>query len=250
MIFWIVAGLAAYLLGLSKGGMPIVAILSVPLLAMFMDPAMAAGLLLPIYMVADIYAVYLFRGAFSVDNLKVLLPSAVVGVLGGFAAVSFVPAEAVKLLLALIGFWYLANSLKERLSNQVLPAKTAHRAGGIFWGSLAGFTSYLAHSGGPPYQAYVLPQRLNKMVYLGTTTIFFAGVNLMKLPAFILAGQMTWSGVAQSLWLAPLALLGAWSGAQISRWLSERTFFHLVELALAAVSVKLMYDAVSGLLIV
>ena len=221
--------------------------LSVPLLALFMDPAMAAGLLLPIYLVADIYAVYLFRGAYSVQNLKVLLPSGLIGVVIGFAAVSFVHSDAVKLLLALIGFWYLTNSLRTRLSKREVPAKLAGTGRGVFWGSLAGLTSYIAHSGGPPYQAYVLPQRLEKMVYLGTTTMFFACVNLMKLPAFVVAGQMTWSGLTQSLWLAPLALLGAWSGAQISRLLSERVFYLMVEFALGVVSLKLLYDATVGL---
>jgi uncharacterized membrane protein YfcA len=109
MAFWIVAGLAAFILGLSKGGMPVVSILAVPLLALFMDPALAAGLLLPLYLVADSYAVYLFRKAFSVRNLKILLPAAFVGVLLGYFAVSLVPGDAVKLLLAAIGFSYLAS---------------------------------------------------------------------------------------------------------------------------------------------
>ena len=67
------AGLAAFLMGLSKGGLPMIALLAVPLMSLFMDPAVAAGLLLPIYIVADMYAVYLFRRAFSVRNLKILL---------------------------------------------------------------------------------------------------------------------------------------------------------------------------------
>jgi uncharacterized membrane protein YfcA len=244
MAFWIVAGLAAFILGLSKGGMPVVSILAVPLLALFMDPALAAGLLLPLYLVADSYAVYLFRKAFSVRNLKILLPAAFVGVLLGYFAVSLVPGDAVKLLLAAIGFSYLASALRRRFSKRDFPARKADVPRGLFWGSLAGLTSYLAHSGGPPFQAYVLPQRLEKFVYLGTTTIFFATVNLMKLPAFILAGQITWDSVSQSVWLAPCALLGAWSGAQISRWLPEPIFFLFVEIALAIVSVKLLFEVV------
>jgi len=117
----------------------------------------------------------------------------------------------------------------------------------MFWGSLAGLTSYIAHAGAPPYQAYVLPQRLEKMTYLGTTTIFFTCVNLMKLPAFILAGQVTWEGLSLAVWIAPVALLGAWSGAKISRWLPERVFFILVEVALGLLSLMLLYDAFNGL---
>lgn len=244
MTYWIVAGLAAYILGLSKGGMPVVSILSVPLLALFMDPALAAGLLMPIYMVADSYAVYLFRRAFSLRNLKILIPSAFIGVLTGYFAVAHVSGDAVKLLLAVIGLSYIINSLRKRLSKGEVPTQPASIPRGIVWGALAGLTSYISHSGGPPYQTYVLPQRLDKMVYLGTTTIFFATVNMMKLPAFLLAGQVTWESISQSVWLAPLALLGAWSGAQISRRLPERIFFMLIEIALAIVSLKLLWDVI------
>ncbi|MEX0365308.1 MAG: sulfite exporter TauE/SafE family protein [Ruegeria sp.] len=246
MEFWIVAGLAAYLMGLSKGGVPMIALLSVPLMSLFMDPAMAAGLLLPIYIVADCYAVYLFRKAFSVRNLKILLPGAVGGILTGFVAVAYVPGDAVKLLVAGIGLSYLVTALRNRFARGEVPAKPADVPRGLFWGTLAGLTSYISHAGGPPFQAYVLPQRLEKMVYLGTTTIFFTTVNLLKVPPFILAGQITWDSAAQAAWLAPLALAGAWSGAAISRILPERGFFLLVEVALAVVSFKLLYEVLAA----
>ncbi|WP_299787804.1 sulfite exporter TauE/SafE family protein [uncultured Marivita sp.] len=242
MEYWIVAGLAAFLMGLSKGGLPMIALLAVPLMSLFMDPAVAAGLLLPIYIVADMYAVYLFRRAFSVRNLKILLPAAVVGICVGFATVSYVPGDAAKLLVALIGLFYLVSALRRRFARVEVPARPADVPRGLFWGTVAGLTSYISHAGGPPFQAYVLPQKLDKMVYLGTTTIFFTIVNLLKVPPFILAGQITWDSAAQAIWLAPFALAGAWSGAAVSRALPERVFFVLVEVALAVVSAKLLYE--------
>lgn len=236
------AGLAAFLMGLSKGGLPMIALLAVPLMSLFMDPAVAAGLLLPIYIVADMYAVYLFRRAFSVRNLKILLPAAVVGICVGFATVSYVPGDAAKLLVALIGLFYLVSALRRRFARVEVPARPADVPRGLFWGTVAGLTSYISHAGGPPFQAYVLPQKLDKMVYLGTTTIFFTIVNLLKVPPFILAGQITWDSAAQAIWLAPFALAGAWSGAAASRALPERVFFVLVEVALAVVSAKLLYE--------
>lgn len=244
MSFWIVAGLAAYLMGLSKGGIPMIAMLSVPLMSLFMDPALAAGLLLPIYIVADMYAVYLFRKAYSAKNLKILLPGAVVGILVGFFAVAYVPKDAVKLLVAGIAISYVAKSVRDRLSRQETPARAADPRRGVFWGLVAGFTSYISHAGGPPFQAYVLPQRLDKLVYLGTTTIFFAIVNLLKVPPYILAEQITWESAAKAAWLAPMALAGAWSGAAISRILPAKVFFLLVEVSLAAVSIKLISEVI------
>lgn len=242
MEFWIVAGLAAFLMGLSKGGVPMIAILAVPLMSLFMNPALAAGLLLPIYIVADMYAVYLFRRAFSLRNLRILLPGAILGILIGFAAVSYVPGDAGKLLVAGIGIYYLITSLRRRFSDNPVSPRPADVPRGLFWGTVAGLTSYISHAGGPPYQAYVLPQKLDKMVYLGTTTIFFTVVNLLKVPPFILAGQITWDSAAQALWLAPFALAGAWTGSRISRALPERIFYILIEIALAVVSVKLLYE--------
>lgn len=244
--YWIVACLAAFLMGLSKGGVPMIALLSVPLMSLFMDPALAAGLLLPIYIIADMYAVYLFRRAFSLRNLKILLPGGIAGLVLGFGAVAYVPGDAVKLLVAAIGLFYLATSLRRRLSNVEVPARPADVPRGLFWGTIAGLTSYISHAGGPPYQAYVLPQRLDKMVYLGTTTMFFAVVNLLKVPPYILAGQITWDSAAQAGWLAPFALAGAWSGAAISRVLPERVFFLLIEVALAVLSAKLLYEVVTA----
>lgn len=219
-----------------------IAILAVPLMSLFMDPALAAGLLLPIYIVADMYAVYLFRKAFSARNLKILLPGAIVGILIGFAAISYVPGNAGKLLVALIGLYYLANALLKRLSKTPVAARPADVPRGLFWGTIAGLTSYISHAGGPPFQAYVLPQKLDKLVYLGTTTIFFTTVNLIKVPPFILAGQITWESAGQAAWLAPFALAGAWSGSKIARALPDHIFFVLIEIALALVTFKLLYE--------
>ena len=242
MEFWLVAGLAAYLMGLSKGGVPMIAMLSVPLMSLFMDAALAAGLLLPIYVVADAYAVYLFRKAFSARNLAILLPGAAAGVLAGYAAVAHVPGEAAKLLVAVIGMSYIASSVRNRLMKREVPARPADVPRGGFWGFLAGVTSYISHAGGPPFQAYVLPQRLDKMTYLGTVTIFFAVVNLLKVPPYILAGQITPESATQAAWLVAPALAGAWCGARISRILPQRVFFLFVEVGLAVVSAKLLYD--------
>ncbi len=88
----------------------------------------------------------------------------------------------------------------------------------------------------------MLPQKLDKLVYLGTTTIFFTTVNLIKVPPFILAGQITWESAGQAAWLAPFALAGAWSGSKIARALPDHIFFVLIEIALALVTFKLLYE--------
>ena len=244
--FWIVAGLAAYLMGLSKGGVPMIAMLSVPLMSLFMDPALAAGLLLPLYITTDMYAVWLFRRAFSARNVAILIPAGACGIGIGFLTVSRVPGDAIKLLVAAIAFSYLVYSLRRRLAQHSPAPRQADLPRGLVWGTLAGITSYISHAGGPPYQAYVLPQQLDKMTYLGTTTIVFTAINLLKVPPYIAAGQISAASVGQAVWLVPCALAGAWSGVKIARRLPERAFFLLVEIALSVVSVKLISEVVLG----
>ena len=116
-----------------------------------------------------------------------------------------------------------------------------------FWGAIAGFTSFVSHSGAPPYQMYVLPQRLEKMVYAGTSTIVFAIINLLKLPPYWFLGQVNLGSLETALLLSPLAIIGAFAGYRLTLILPEKIFFRIVEVALFLVSLKLVYDGVAGL---
>ncbi len=243
--FWIASAISSLLVGMSKGGLPMVALLSVPIMAFVMPPAAAAGLLLPVYVVSDGYGVWLYRREYSVRNLQILIPAAAIGITLGYLTVSVVPDNAVKLAVAAIGFYYLGDKLRRRFGPPA-PPRPADVPRGLFWGCVAGFTSYISHAGAPPFQAYALPQRLPKMVFAGTATILFAVVNLLKVPPYILAGQITWHSLSATAWLAPAALFGAWAGYRLTRILPERLFFAFVETALLLVCVKLLYDVFAG----
>ena len=149
----------------------------------------------------------------------------------------------VKLAVALTGLYYLADKMRRRL-NPSMPPRPADVPRGLFWGALAGFTSYISHAGGPPFQAYTLPQKLPKMVFAGTATILFACVNLMKVPPYVMAGQITLHSLSAILWLTPVALFGAWSGYRLTRVLPEKLFFAFVETALLLLSLKLIADVI------
>jgi hypothetical protein len=242
--FWIAAAIGALLVGMSKGGMPVVAMLSVPILSVVMDPAAAAGLLLPVYIFSDMFGLWLYRHQFSGRNLAILIPASAIGVLVGFLTVAIVTADAVKLAVAAVGFYYLGFRLLRRLRKEI-PPHPADVPRGLFWGSIAGFTSYIAHAGGPPFQAYVLPQKLPKMIFAGTSTILFTVINLMKLPPYVVAGQITWESFGTLLYLGPLAAFGAWAGYRLIKLIPEKTFFVIIEVALFAVSVRLLVDGLT-----
>ncbi|MEM1388970.1 MAG: sulfite exporter TauE/SafE family protein [Pseudomonadota bacterium] len=233
--------IAALSVGMSKGGLPAISMISVPILSFSMPPPMAAGLLLPLYILSDAYGVWLYRREFSAQNLKILMPAGALGTLIGFLTVTSISSDTVKLAVVAVVFYALIDRILRRLRSRTAP-RPARLSVGLFWGSLAGLTSYIAHAGAPPYQAYILPQRLPKMVFAGTSTLFFAAINLMKIPPYSLAGQITWASFGNVLFLAPMALLGAWLGYRITQTLSERVYFTIIEVALFLIALRLLYD--------
>jgi uncharacterized membrane protein YfcA len=165
------AGLAAAMVGLSKGGLPTVGMLSVPILSLFMSPVKAVVMLLPIYIISDMVGLWLYRKNFSAINLKILIPAGVGGVLVGWLTASLVSDTAVKMMIGLLGVGFVLNAWRKRHAEQA-PKSPSWRQG-MLWGSLSGFTSFISHAGGPPFQVYLLPQQLSKLVFAGTSTLFF-----------------------------------------------------------------------------
>ena len=243
--FWLLAGLSAFLVGASKGGLPLVGTLAVPLMALQISPVVAAGLLLPIYIISDMFGLWIYRKSFDVRNIAILVPAAAVGIIFGWATASVTKEDVVTILVGVIGLAYCIDAMLKARRN--LPPKSADVPRGIFWGAIAGFTSFVSHSGAPPYQMYVLPQRLEKMVYAGTTTIIFAIINLLKLPPYWFLGQVNLASLETALLLSPLAVIGAYVGYRLTLILPEKIFFRIVEAALFLVSLKLVYDGVAGL---
>lgn len=246
IIFWALALLVAFLVGAAKGGLPLVGILAVPLLSLVMPAGQAAGLTLPIYILSDIYGLWIYRREFDKRNLMILIPAGAIGIFAGYATAHITNEDLVKFLVALIGLAYCADAVSKTW--RVVPSKPADVPRGVFWGALAGFTSFVSHAGAPPYNMFVLPQKLPKMIYAGTSTIVFAAINLMKLPPYIALGQVNFSSLQTCAVLAPMALFGAWAGYQLTKIVPEKLFFRAIELALLVVSVLLMRESILGVL--
>ena len=240
MMFWVLFGISAFLTGASKGGLPMVGLLSVPVMAVKVSPVVAAGLLLPIYIVSDMYGLWMYSKSFDSRNIKIIVSSSLIGLGIGWATASVTDGNLVKLMVGIIGLSYCLDALLK--VRRVVPAKPADLPRGIFWGILTGFTSFVSHSGGTPYQMYVLPQKLDKMVYAGTATITFAIINLLKLPPYWMLNQISVGSLKVCAIIAPVSILGAWCGYHLTRIIPHRIFFRLVEIALFLLSIKLIYD--------
>lgn len=241
-IFWLL-GAAAFLVGLSKGGLPAIGMLAVPVTSLVMSPVKAATMLLPIYVLSDVVAVWLYRKHFSAPNLRVLVPAGVLGVFLGWLLASVVSDRAVTLLIGGIGLAFCLNAWlrKAAFAEPRMPSTLK----GWFWGSLAGFTSFISHAGAPPFQMYVLPQKLPKAVFAGTATIVFAVINVAKILPYQLLRPYSTEVMWEAASLVPFALVGTVVGAFLTRRLPDRWFFLFVQVSLFLVSVKLIASAVT-----
>jgi len=231
--------LSVSLLGLSKGGLAGVGFLSMPLMTLVMPPAAAAGLILPILMIQDLMSIWIYRGQWDLGNLKVLVPAATVGIVLGLTAFALLPTGP---LLAMLGAVTLAFAARGLLSPGA-PARTPSKLMGRFLGMLTGLTSTILHQGGPTFQMYMLPQRLPRDVFVGTSVTFFWLINLIKFPGFVMLGQLTRDGLIVAAIAAPFALLMTWLGARLVRRIDTERFYVIIYWLLAAVGVKLIVDA-------
>jgi len=244
--FMVIALLAAFFIGLSKGGFANFGMLAVPLMSLGMPTMRAASLTLPLFLLSDVVAVWIYRHSFSRRNLAILIPAGVAGCAAGWAGAAVISDAWMKTGIGLIGVVFCVFMW---FKPEQTPARPADVPRGVFWGFLAGLTSFVSHSGAPPYQVYTLPQKLSPVVFAGTTTLFFAAVNAAKVIPYMALGELNAASFNMVPWLLPAALLGVFSGWQAARKLSARLFFQIVQWALFAVSCKLIYDGVSSLVV-
>lgn len=240
---WVIAVLAAISVGLAKGGLPMASSLSVPLLAVVMNPVAGAGLLLPVYIVSDLFGLYAYRRHFDARVLEIMFPATAIGVGIGWATASIVPEQAVMGLVGVIGFVFALNAL---LRPSLGEARRAKLGPGLFWGTITGFISFVSHSGGPPFQAYTIPLRMEKSVFAGTATIAFAWVNAIKLIPYIALGQINLSSLETALVLAIPASISVFAGVKLVKILPQDLFYKIVTWALLLISIQLIWKSVFG----
>lgn len=248
--FYVVAALAILITGIAKGGFGQGSGgIAVPLMSMFILPAEAAGIMLPILCAMDIFSVHAYRRLWSREHLKIMLPGAVVGIALGAAAFGALPVNGIRLLLGIISVTFALNQWL-RLTERIAARFAAGRgppgaAAGVFWGAVSGFTSTLAHAGGPPYAIYMLAQRVDKTLFVGTSAVFFLIVNYAKLVPYYFLGQLNAGNLTTALLFSPLVPLGVWIGVFLHRRMSQRTFFNLSYSLLLATGLKLIWDAIA-----
>lgn len=245
--FWILGILAVLLAGFSKaasgGGL---AVLAVPLLSLVVPPPQAAAIMLPLLCLMDLLGIWTYRGKFDRSLLRELLPGALVGI--GVGAWVFGVVE-VRWIKGLLGFECLVFAIHRLLASQRIaaaPARARSAVRAFGWSAASGFTSTLAHAGGPPLMQYLLPLKIDKIRFVATSVWFFSVVNYVKLVPYAMLGLLQGGNLWLSLLLVPAIPLGYWIGYRFATRVPERVFFGFVNWSLVLTGAKLLYDALIG----
>jgi uncharacterized membrane protein YfcA len=236
-LFYLAAIPAVIFLGLSKGGFSGIGMISTPLLALILPPLEAAAILLPIILLQDAISVWVYRRVWDPWNLKVMVPGCLIGVGAAWLFAAYVSTGAIRLAVGLIALGFVGYTLfRHYLPAESRKPKASH---GVFWGGLSGFTTTLIQIGAPPYYAFVLPQRLPKMIYVGTTVMFFAAANVMKIAPYFALGQFSLPGLTTSLALFPLAIATNFLGIWLVRITPEAMFYRITNVIVFLLGLEL-----------
>lgn len=246
-LFYAAAVPAVLLAAISKGGFGGgLAMLGVPLLSLTIPAPQAAAIMLPILCLMDAVGVWAYRKTWHRRNFWIMAAGAFVGIAVGTATFRWFGDASIRVLVGCIAvlfsldYWFRPK-----------PAAAAahpHIGRGMFWSALSGFTSFLAHAGGPPANAYLLPQRMDKTLFVGTMVMLFTAINYAKLLPYWWLGLLPVGNLTMSLILAPLAPVGVVLGIWLHRRISPTWFFRLCYLFLFATGLKLLYDGVRAML--
>jgi uncharacterized membrane protein YfcA len=244
-LFFLVAVPAVACLGLSKGGFAGVGMVATPLVALVLPPLQAAALLLPILILQDAISIWVYRRDWDGHNLRIMLPGAVAGVCLAWLLAAHVSDAFIRLAVGFIGIAFVLNAWFGRTPHKGMEPNARS---GLFWGGVSGFTSTLSQAGGPPFQVHVLPQRLPKMTLVGTTTMFFAAVNAMKVVPYLALGQFSTRNLATSAVLLPLAVVTNFLGVWVVRQTPTELFYRIAYVLVFIISSALIWQGFPAIL--
>lgn len=240
--FWLLCIPAVMATGLGKGGFIGVGGIALPLMAQAMPPLQAAAVLLPLLIVQDMVGVWSFRHSWDRRIMLVMLPSAVVGIGLGYVFAASLSEAWILVALGVISILFAGQRLWIERGGRAAPNHVLPTWVGVGCGVAAGLTSQIAHAGSPPYQIWVLPQRLGRDMLVGTTAVFFAAINWIKVPAYAALGQFTPVNLIVSAALLPVAIAATFLGVRLVRRVDPDRFYTFVYWLTVLLGGKLLWD--------
>ncbi len=248
LLFFLLAVPVVLLTGISKGGFAGgLGTLAVPLLTLMVDPRMAAAIMLPILCTMDIFTVWRYRRGWDARSLKILIPGALVGITIGGLTFSIMNADMIRLIVGLMSLYFVGNYWFGQRGPGVATARPHNPVKGGILGALGGFSSFIAHAGGPPLSQYLFPLRLDKTTMVATSVMFFLVVNYVKLIPYAWLGQLSSENLTMSLYLLPFAPIGVWLGIWMHNRVSNKLFYIICYVLLFLVGIKLSAEGLMAL---
>ncbi|MEE2657775.1 MAG: sulfite exporter TauE/SafE family protein [Candidatus Latescibacterota bacterium] len=241
--FWAAAAFAVVFVGIAKAGFGGGAgIVGTPLLALTVSVEEAVAIMLPLLIFSDGFSVLHYRDRFDRRNTVQLLAGAAVGILLGWAFFErFIENDVImRRGLGAIAVLFVIYQVVRGSIQGTLEGRRPGVAAGLFMGWLSGFASTLAHAGGAPVSMHLLPQRLPRDLFVGTTVIVFAGINLLKVGPYIALGLYHWGNISAVAVLAPLTWIGVRSGVYLNRRFDDLWFNRVVYGVLLVAGIKLL----------
>ncbi len=238
IFFFAAFGVAVF--GIGKGGFagPI-SMLAVPVMSFVMNPIQAAGILLPLLVLMDVMAMYIYWKKWRVDIFKIIIPASIIGIIIGSLTFQYTSENQIRLVVGIISILFVIISLIQKNNLALKPTKIK----GIFWSGTAGYTSFLIHAGAPPMNFYMLPLKLDKTIYIGTTTFAYFIINSVKLIPYYYLDLLVPSNLKISIALIPVAILSVLLGYFLQKKVSQEVFYNIIYLLLFLSCIKLIFDS-------
>ena len=245
-LFYLLSAIAVTLLGVSKGGLLGLGVMALPLMSLSVPPLQAAAILIPTMIAQDVLTLWSYRHNWSAWNLKIMIPSLAVGIALGAVFAASLTAAHIRLAIGIIaGLFVLRHWLGQRFDRL---SPKPNLTTGVLFGTLGGFTTMLANAGGPAWQMHMLPQRLDKLTYVGTFAVLFAVSNILKLPAYGALGQLTSENILIGLLLLPVAVGANYAGIWLVRRMSTELFFRIAYVLMFLIAIELIHSALTEML--
>jgi uncharacterized membrane protein YfcA len=238
--FWAAAVPAALMIGISKSGFAGgIGTLAVPLMALSIGVPQAAAITLPLLMAADVMGLRQLWRERDGALLRILLVPGLLGIALGWLLFGLMSVKMVSGVVGALTLLFLAQSLlfPPRAEGTVAPPLV-----GRVLAAVSGFTSFIAHAGGPPISAYLLPMRLDPLRMAGTAAVFFAVINASKVLPYATLGLVDLRNLLTSLVLLPLAPLGVWIGVWALKRVDRTWFYRLAYGFMGLTGAKLLWD--------
>jgi uncharacterized protein len=232
---------AVLLLGISKSGFGAgFGSLAVPMMAMVITVPQAAAILMPVLLVMDLLSMTAFRKDYDKKLLLFLIPFGLLGTVIGTLLFKILDPHMVAGIVGVFTLLFLAQRL-------LFPPKPLSALPPRWLGALltitSGFTSFIAHAGGPPINAYVISLKLKPVVFAATMSFFFFFINLSKWIPYAWLGLLDARNFATSLALLPLAPVGVWVGVRVAKRINQVLFYRFIYMGMFLTGCKLVWDA-------